>query len=1011
MATPETNSKPAPARCARFPFSASLAGAGRGKRGKERPPFVICHLSFVIPLLAFLLPLTLAAQVPEPETVFFGRIVNRTTAQEFLVTSGTLQVTVTAEGAPPLEITAEIKPYAGGKYSYVLRVPHQAKSLDLEVDGDSLPLRLADSGFENTQIRVNGHPARPFGSGATAFTASQPKRGGVYRLDLEVFNDLDDADGDGIPDWWEELYGLDKQDASDALQRWGDNRYTYLEAFQRGLNPLADDRVPELLTSELVVVEKGATGLLPRTADSISTPSQITYRLTGLPAGGAVILRNARPDPKLPHRELKIGDSFSQADVNAGRLEFVHHDSNVRAAKLGVAITNNNPAIEPVEREIDLRVFSPDATEGRAGAAWLRGGSGPAGEAPQSSRSAADIWRHRASEAFAKDWNGGARQQDWIGAFLLALWQDYTVWDGSLELPVRNLQVPSAGLKAAEYTRLYGKARRHVLFAGHGVCRAEGGLSDDVLIAGRGEATLRGNGGADFFVASEGVTIIEDFKPAEGDCLDLSPLLLGWPGPLAEKVQASYNAGNTRLSVPLGEGESAEIVLRGLNLNLTQLETLRRKDRIFTGDLSAPGDDANRAPVAVADEGYVAGAELVTLAVLANDRDPDGDALHVSSVTQGEFGSVVLAGNLVLYLPGPAFAGADNFTYTVSDGRGGFSEGKVSIAYPFPAAAGRYLPLVFDENGVPIGQIQLTLLRSGAFSVTLKLRGVTYSGKGSFAPDGSAQVTLRNRSRAVNLSLSFDFNDPSYPLSGVLLSPAGEDKLALSVVAANPKLAPTVAKRYTLVLDAPADAAHLTGHGFAAIQVTKKYLARVAGRLADGTAYTGSAAQDSGGGVLWSRSLHRGQGWLVGRLSLAGSEGKGLSGSVRWSKPAAGAQPALLADLNATLSRYLAPSVASVSVLDFPHPDDPRAEFLLTGGGLDPDWRSEVSFLKRDVIRAADSGLKLRLNRNTGILSGSARLDGVSRRIHGAVLQDDDTGRGFFLNGDSAGAASLVPKS
>ncbi len=1010
MVTPETNGEgalTAAAVCGRRTASAPRHHRPAiRKRAARRAPLQItlCALLFALCVLPA------AAEIPEPETVFYGRIVNRTTAQEFLVSTGTLQVTVTGDGVAPLVVTAAIQPYAGGKYSYVLRLPHQAKSLDLAVDGESLPLRVNDSGFENSQMRVNGHPARPFGSGVTGFIASQPKRGGVHRLDLEVFNDLEDTDGDGIPDWWEDLHGLDKQDASDALQRWGNNLYTNLEAFQRGLNPQTDDRLPELLTSELEVMENGATGLLPRTVASISTPSQITYRLTQLPEGGALLLRNARPDPRLSHRELKIDDSFSQADVNGGRLEYVHHDATVRATKLGVALTNNNPDLQAVEREIDLVVYSPDATEGRAGETWLRSDTAPAA-APVASRAAADIWRHRATEAFSRDWNGGARLQDWIGAFLLARWHGFTVWDGSLELPVRDLKVPSSGLTAADYKRqftpLYGPARSHVLFAGHGTSRIEGGMSDDVLVAGRGETRLRGNGGADFFVPSEAVTLIEDFKPGEGDCLDLSPLLKGWPGALADKVQASLNAGNTRLRIPRGGGEVAEVVLQGLDFSLARLETLRRQGRVFTGDLSKPGDAVNRAPVAVADEGFVSGSDPVRIAVLANDRDPDGDALHVTAVTQGEFGSVVLAGNIVLYLPGSAFAGADSFTYTASDGRGGFADGSVRISYPFPAAAGRYMPLIFDEHGAPIGQVQLTLQRSGSFSVTLKLRGVTYSGKGVFAPDGSVRVALKNRGRVIELSLNFDFTDPGYPLSGSIVSVAGEDELTLSVVAANPRLAPAAARRFTLSLDALDALAPLGGHGFAAVALNRNYVARVAGRLADGTAYTGSAVQDSGGGLLWSRNLYRGSGWMVGRLLLAGAA---PSGAVTWSKPE-GALPAVQATLPATISRYIAPSVAAVSALDFRDPADRRADFSLSGGGLDAPLASELIIARRDAILASNSDLKLRLNRNTGVLAGSIRIGGVNRRIHGVVLQSSDSGRGMFLSGDGSGAALLVPKS
>lgn len=50
-----------------------------------------------------------------------------------------------------------------------------------------------------------------------------------------------DGDGDGLPDWWEEQYGLDAQDAADAGLDLDGDGLTNLEEFQAGTNPwLAD---------------------------------------------------------------------------------------------------------------------------------------------------------------------------------------------------------------------------------------------------------------------------------------------------------------------------------------------------------------------------------------------------------------------------------------------------------------------------------------------------------------------------------------------------------------------------------------------------------------------------------------------------------------------------------------------------------------------------------------------------------------------------------------------------
>jgi len=974
-----------------------------------------------LPAAAVLLALSappLLGEVPEPETVFYGRVVNRTTAQEHQLTSGTLTMVVAGEGGASVEARVALQPHAGGKYSYVLRLPHQAKSLDLSVDEGALPLRPADAEFESLVMDVDGHPARPLGSGASSFVASQPKRGGAHRLDLEVLNELPDSDGDGIPDWWEDLHGLDKQDPTDALLRWGSMRYTYLEAFLLGLDPGADDSVPELLTSELTVMEGGATGLLPRAAASAGPPDQLVYRITALPVGGDLVLRNARPDPRRPHRTLRAGDSFTQAEVDAGLLEFVHKDPAATAARLGVSLSNANPETGPAEREILLTVFSPEAIEGRAGEEWLRNaGFGAPASAP-GGLSPRETWLLRATAAFADDWVAASRRRDRIAAFLLALRHGYTVWDGSLEMPARNLRVPSAGLPAPlyrdDYLPRYGTARSHVLFAGNGTSRVEGGMGHDILVAGEGETTLRGNGGEDVFVVSGGITRIEDFDPEEGDTLDLSPLLRGWPGPLGDKVEAAAGSDDTWLRIPLGDGEEAIVVLQGRQLGIGQLEDLRSQGRVFTGALAGAEPAANRPPVAVDDEAYASGSGPVSVAVLANDHDPDGDSLAVTQVTQGQFGTVQLFGGIAVYNPGHAFEGYDEFTYTISDGRGGTATGVVRIRHPFPAAAGRYMPLVFDGDGRPVGSLDLQLLGSGAFTAVLTMEGRRYSGRGAFNPAGAAEVALLWGDQALDLSLSFDFSDPSYPLSGTLYAPAGEGSPAAlanfdaAVAAATFRQVPAEARRFTFATDPPEGLPGAEGFSAARIGISDRYFANVAGRLADGTPFTASAHLDIAGDLNWNVRLYQGQGWVMGRFSLDQSGGKTPSGTLTWSKPGPDGEASTI-DLTAAVSAYVPPSLPTASAWDFS--GSPRlADFSLHNGGLAQPLEATLAFRDRDAIVSDPTSVRLQMDRRQGLFGGSVVIDGVERRIHGVLLQDRNAGYGVFVGEAAAGAVEIFPR-
>ena len=70
--------------------------------------------------------------------------------------------------------------------------------------------------------------------------------------------------------------------------------------------------------------------------------------------------------------------------------------------------------------------------------------------------------------------------------------------------------------------------------------------------------------------------------------------------------------------------------------------------------------------------------------VLANDRDPDGGTLSMTSVANAAHGTVAIQAGKVLYTPTSGYLGADAFTYTVSDGQGGTAVGTVSVTVGAP---------------------------------------------------------------------------------------------------------------------------------------------------------------------------------------------------------------------------------------------------------------------------------------------------------------------------------------
>jgi hypothetical protein len=96
----------------------------------------------------------------------------------------------------------------------------------------------------------------------------------------------------------------------------------------------------------------------------------------------------------------------------------------------------------------------------------------------------------------------------------------------------------------------------------------------------------------------------------------------------------------------------------------------------------------NQAPVAVDDDHF--GLSLLDVAVLANDADPDGDALTITSVGRAKNGTARIVGGAIRYSANSGYRGEDAFTYEISDGRGGTARASVTVAVGSSMATGSF---------------------------------------------------------------------------------------------------------------------------------------------------------------------------------------------------------------------------------------------------------------------------------------------------------------------------------
>jgi uncharacterized repeat protein (TIGR01451 family) len=198
----------------------------------------------------------------------------------------------------------------------------------------------------------------------------------------------------------------------------------------------------------------------------------------------------------------------------------------------------------------------------------------------------------------------------------------------------------------------------------------------------------------------------------------------------------------------------------------------------------------NRPPVAAPDTVTTQQNTPASFNVLANDTDPDGDALAVTGASHGAHGAVACqpVGDCT-YTPAPGYAGPDSFTYSISDGRGGSDSGTVSITVnspenrpPVPVndglatrrdTAGTVNVLANDSDPDPGDVLIVTASTDGAHgTVTCGLAGAcTYTPAAGFTGSDSFTYALSDgRGGTATGTVSVAVFEPATPVALVSIS-------------------------------------------------------------------------------------------------------------------------------------------------------------------------------------------------------------------------------------------------
>lgn len=121
--------------------------------------------------------------------------------------------------------------------------------------------------------------------------------------------------------------------------------------------------------------------------------------------------------------------------------------------------------------------------------------------------------------------------------------------------------------------------------------------------------------------------------------------------------------------IDAGAGYDITLALRNVFILDPGQSTIYTTNTIFGSGAPEDVPIGNNFPVADDDNASTLEGESVTINVLNNDVDPDGDSITITSVTNASNGLVLDNGDgTVTYTPNLGFNGTDTFSYSITDG-------------------------------------------------------------------------------------------------------------------------------------------------------------------------------------------------------------------------------------------------------------------------------------------------------------------------------------------------------
>ncbi|MBF0452064.1 MAG: type I secretion C-terminal target domain-containing protein [Candidatus Magnetomorum sp.] len=266
----------------------------------------IWGLSFIF--FSILIVTSTYATVPEPETLIYGQVVNLYQNNKIFLTDADVECSIRKKGSETsFTYTGAVEcvkcqeyDEAGNtcktceKSAYLIKIPQETYPVNDETTQQVVPLLKENKQYDLVEFKVNGVKAnmriksergniQPEDKQGKFILAGQPRRSHAYEVDLELVLPVADTDKDGLPDFWENQYGLNFNDPADADTDMDSDGWSNLKEFLSATNPTISNTVPVLLESEILTFEGSQILFRLNIVDSDTPPNELSIKFISIP--------------------------------------------------------------------------------------------------------------------------------------------------------------------------------------------------------------------------------------------------------------------------------------------------------------------------------------------------------------------------------------------------------------------------------------------------------------------------------------------------------------------------------------------------------------------------------------------------------------------------------------------------------------------------------------------------------------------------------------------------------